>query len=69
MDKYIFEHIFIISLNTSIIKRERCINQLLKYNITNYEFYDANNTVSTNFYNVLYEKIILQFYKIKRPFK
>jgi GR25 family glycosyltransferase involved in LPS biosynthesis len=56
-NKYIFEKIYIISLKKCLNKRERCINQLLKYNITNYEFFEAIDTINTNFYNCLYEKV------------
>ena len=58
---YVFEHVYIISLKKCLNKRERCINQLLKYNITNYEFFDAVDTISTNFYNILYEHVIANY--------
>ena len=60
---YIFDHIYIISLKKCNMKREMCINQLLKYNIKNYEFYDAVDVINDNHYNVLYETIINQFDK------
>ena len=41
IEKYIFEKVYIISLKKSNVKRDRCINQLLKYNIENYEFVDS----------------------------
>jgi glycosyl transferase family 25 len=61
IENYIFEKVYIISLQKCNIKRDRCIKQLLKYNIENYEFFDAVNTVSNNFYNTLYEDVIKQF--------
>ena len=62
-NQYLFEHVYIISLKKCINKRERCINQLLKYNISNYEFFDAVDTISGNFYNILYEKITSKYDK------
>jgi GR25 family glycosyltransferase involved in LPS biosynthesis len=62
-NNYLFEHVYIISLKKCINKRERCINQLLKYNISNFEFFDAVDTISGNFYNILYEKIISKYDK------
>ena len=60
-NEYIFEHVYIISLKKCLNKRERCINQLLKYNIANYDFFDAVDTISTNFYNILYETVISNY--------
>jgi GR25 family glycosyltransferase involved in LPS biosynthesis len=60
---YLFEHIYIISLLKCINKRERCIHQLLKHNITNYEFFEGIDTVNSNLYNCLYEKVISNFDK------
>jgi hypothetical protein len=62
-NEYIFEHVYIISLKKCLNKRERCINQLLKYNISNYEFFDAVDTINTNFYNILYEQVISNYSK------
>ena len=64
IEKYIFEKVYIISLKKSNVKRDRCINQLLKYNIENYEFVDAIDTVSNNFYNILYEEVIKNLDKL-----
>ena len=58
---YIFDYIYIISLKKNNEKRDRCMKQLLKYNINNYEFFDAINTVTSNKYNILYDEVIKHF--------
>jgi len=55
--KYIFDHVYIISLEKNNLKKKRCIQQLLKHDIQNYEFFDAIDTISTNHYNVLFEEV------------
>jgi GR25 family glycosyltransferase involved in LPS biosynthesis len=61
IQNYIFDHVYIISLKKCNVKRDRCVNQLLKYNIQNFEFFDAVDTVTTNYYNSLYQEVIKQF--------
>ena len=59
--KYIFDHVYIISLEKNNLKKKRCIQQLLKHNIQHYEFFDAIDTISTNHYNGLYEEVVKDY--------
>jgi GR25 family glycosyltransferase involved in LPS biosynthesis len=46
--------IYIISLEKALERRTKCLHQMNKYNIKNYKFYNAIDTVSTNKYDELY---------------
>jgi GR25 family glycosyltransferase involved in LPS biosynthesis len=53
------DHIFIINLKKNFLKREKCLLQLNKNNISNYTFIHAINTINDNMtYNTMYNKII-----------
>ena len=51
------DHIFIINLKKNFLKKEKCLLQLNKNNISNYTFIDAINTINDNMpYNTMYNK-------------
>jgi len=54
----VFDIIYIINLQHHTYKKQKCINQLKKYNITNYVFLPAINTGKNDTYNTMYENII-----------
>lgn len=52
-----FDIIYIINLDKNTTKKLKCIYQLEKYNITNYKFIKAVDTVTTNKYLKYYETV------------
>ena len=53
-----WDNIYIMNLEKDEFKKQNCLFQLKKNNITNYEFFKAINTSSNIIYDTLYNKII-----------